>query len=98
MPTYREAYMLMTYTSDDGLESEQVYNSRDGRAPEIITLRSGTLASHTGPDTYEGPGWAVPAGTRLFVDATPELLAAADPPDGSAVYLGAPGVPYLLDH
>jgi hypothetical protein len=97
MPTYREAYQLMTYTSDDGLESEQVYNSRDGRAPSIITLRSGTLASHTGPDTYEGPGWAVPGGTRLFVDATPDL-AATDPTVGSAVYLGTPGVPYLLDH
>jgi hypothetical protein len=97
MPTYREAYQLMTYTSDDGLESEQVWNSRDGRVPFVITLRSGTLASHTGPDTYEGPGWACPAGTRMFVDATPGLVTGA-PDMGSEVYLGAPGVPYLLEH
>ncbi len=69
--------MIMTYTSDDGAETEQIWNSRDGVTPFIITLRSGRKATH-GPrwadDTY-APGHVPAVGARYFCDLTRERAA-----------------------
>jgi len=45
--SYRHAgaFCLMTYRADDGTEEEQVWNSRDGVTPFVITLRSGKAAT-----------------------------------------------------
>jgi hypothetical protein len=74
MPRYShaEAYMLMTYRSDDGTEQEQVFNSRDGVTPFVIALRSGKPATHAdwAADTRMPEDWAPPAGMRYFADMT----------------------------
>ena len=47
-PRYRhpEAFMIMTYRADDGIEEERIWNSRDGVTPFVITLRNGKQATH----------------------------------------------------
>lgn len=73
-PRYRhaEAYMLMTYEADDRSEREMVWNSRDGVAPFVITLRSGKHATHTGwtRDQRMPEDWTPPPGMRRFTDLT----------------------------
>jgi hypothetical protein len=71
---HAEAFTLMTYVSDDGTETERVWNSRDGVTPFVITLRSGKTATHRdwAADEYL-PNYVPPAGSRVFVDLTPEL-------------------------
>lgn len=70
---HAEAFMLMTYRSDDGTEEERIWNSRDGVIPFVITLRSGKQATHVewhndrrAPDHRPRPG------ERIFVDLTSE--------------------------
>lgn len=74
--TYKhaEAFCLMTYRSDDGSEEEIIWNSRDGVTPFVITLRSGKEARHVdwGSDRRL-PDYQPPAGSRIFVDLTPEV-------------------------
>ena len=45
---HKEAYCLMLYVSEDGLEREILWNSRDGVTPFCITTRDGTKTmNHT---------------------------------------------------
>lgn len=75
MVTYQhaEAFMLMTYRSDDGTEEELIWNSRDGVTPFVITLRSGKQATHV--DWHNDrrlPDYQPRPGERIFVDLTEE--------------------------
>jgi hypothetical protein len=71
---HAEAYCVLTYVADDGSESEQVWNSRDGTTPFVITLRSGKPASHAdwAADRRMPEDWTPPPGMRYFADLTPE--------------------------
>lgn len=70
---HMEAFCLMTYRSDDGSETEVIWNSRDGVTPFVISLRSGKPASHF---NWSGDrrvlDYKPPIGSRIFVDLTPE--------------------------
>jgi hypothetical protein len=70
---HAEAFKLMTYRSDDGTESETIWNSRDGVTPFVITLRSGKQATHVDwqNDRY-APDHKPAPGDRIFVDLTRE--------------------------
>ena len=70
---HTEAFCIMTYRADDGTEEEQIWNSRDGVTPFVISLRSGKSARHVDwhRDEYD-PNFKPPAGSRIFVDMTPE--------------------------
>jgi hypothetical protein len=75
MPDYQhaEAFCLMKYRSDDGTEEELIWNSRDGVTPFTITLRSGKRATHADwQNDQRLPDYQPPAGSRIFVDLTPE--------------------------
>jgi len=63
----------MEYRSDDGTESEVVWNARDGVTPFVITLRSGKPATHVNwrSDVY-APDHHPAIGDRIFTDLTPE--------------------------
>lgn len=68
---HAEAFMLMTYVSDDGTESERVWNTRDSVTPFVILLRSGKEATHKNwhADEYV-PHYQPLPGERVFVDLT----------------------------
>jgi hypothetical protein len=86
-----DGFKVLGYSTDDGSETEQVWNSREGTVPHTITLRSGSAAWHAGPDVYHGPGWTPPAGMRVIVDWMPGMG------ESGGVEIGWPGMPYLLD-
>lgn len=69
-----EAWCLMKYRSDDGLEEELIWNSRDGVTPFMVTLRSGKTATHVDwqDDVRTKPEWRAPIGMRFFTDHTEE--------------------------
>ena len=95
---HAEAFCLMTYRSDDGIEEETIWNSRDGVTPFVISLRSGKQATHV--DWHRDrrvPEYQPPPGSRIFVDLTPERarVLAASTVDH---YLADPELgPQLLD-
>jgi hypothetical protein len=72
-----EAFMRMMYASDDNKIVEWLWNSRDGVTPfcigaiddESINLRH----VNWNGDQYL-PDFIPPVGSRIFVDATPELM------------------------
>lgn len=70
-----EAFCLMKYQTDDGTETETLWNSRDGVTPFILVSRTGKNMSHT---DWHGdkcvPDFKPPSGMRVFVDATRELV------------------------
>lgn len=68
---HAEAYRVMTYMSDDGQESEQIWNSRDGVTPFMVHLRDGRPATHRAADAdcYD-PGYHPHPGERVFADMT----------------------------
>lgn len=70
-----EAFMVMQYLSDDGTETEWIWNSRDGVTPFIVTLKSGKTATHAhfAGDRY-CPNHAehMVTGDRYFADLDPE--------------------------
>jgi hypothetical protein len=70
---HAEAFSVLTYVSDDGSETEQVWNSRDGGTPFVITLRSGKPAAHRdwAADRRMPEDWTPPPGMRYFTDLTP---------------------------
>jgi hypothetical protein len=75
VPEYQhaEAFCLMKYRSDDGTEEELIWNSRDGVTPFTVTLRSGKTATHVDWQSDRRiPDYEPPAGSRTFVDLTPE--------------------------
>ena len=75
---HREAFCLMQYRSDDGTEAEQLWNSRDGVTPFIITSRSGKRMTHVDWNSDECvPDFKPAKGMRIFVDATEELVTPA---------------------
>lgn len=62
----------MTYTSEDGSESETLWNSRDGVSPFIVSSpNTGRPLAHTnrGADRY-APAHTPKVGDRIFVDLT----------------------------
>jgi hypothetical protein len=65
---YGEAFKKMLYRSDDGTESEIVWNSRNGVTPFIITSKSGKSLSHDEWDKDEHCPDYVPSvpGERFF--------------------------------
>lgn len=72
---HREAFCLMLYRSDDGLDEETLWNSRDGVTPFMITTPNGKPMAHIEwnrdiciPDFVPTPGM------RIFVDATLDLV------------------------
>jgi hypothetical protein len=68
---HAEAYALMRYKSDDGLDEEIIWNSRDGVTPFVITLRSGKQATHVDWNgDFPFPNYQPPLGSRMFVDLT----------------------------
>jgi hypothetical protein len=69
---HAEAFSLMLYRSDDGTETEQVWNSRDGATPFVISLRSGKTATHVDWDRDQRmpEDWTPPPGMRYFTDLT----------------------------
>jgi len=70
-----EAFCLMTYQSRDGSAREVLWNSRDGVTPFIISSRDGTGMEHI--DWHRDkpvPDYKPPVGSRIFVDATEELV------------------------
>jgi hypothetical protein len=74
-----EAFMVMQYRSDDGTETEHIWNSRDGVTPFVVTLRSGKTASHVDwrsdvycPNHFQHMG----PGDRYFTDLDPEAALA----------------------
>lgn len=71
-----EAFCLMQYQSDDGTETEVIWNSRDGVTPFIVTLPSGKQATHVrwGEDVRVSVTMARALGVRWFVDATRENM------------------------
>lgn len=88
---YKGAFALVTYTSDDGKTSKQVWNPRDGVLPDQITLPNGQRATISDV-AYKGPGWQPPADTAVVTDKPP---APAVVPGGHLLALGWPGQPYL---
>jgi len=86
-----EGFTVLTYSTDDGRETEQVWNSRDGIIPHTIELRTGQAAWHAGPDVSHGPGWTPPPTMRWIVDWVPGMS------EPGGVQLGWPGMPYLYD-
>jgi hypothetical protein len=77
MQSYKhpEAFCLMHYQSDDGSESEILWNSRDGVTPFIIRSRNGQEMRHV----HWNKDFCIPQlrpwpGLRLFVDATESLV------------------------
>lgn len=74
-----EAFCVMRYQSDDGTESEMIWNSRDGVTPFTLTLRSGKQATHVDwPSDVYCPDHAkhMAPGDRYFVDLDPETALA----------------------
>jgi len=70
-----EAFCHMRYESDDGRESEVIWNSRDGVTPFMLLSRSGKQMEHVDwrndrPDVNYKPN----PGDRIFVDCTRELV------------------------
>lgn len=70
---HAEAFMVMTYQSDDKRDDERIWNSRDGVTPFVIILRNGKQARHVmwEMDSYE-PEHKPEIGDRIFVDMTEE--------------------------
>ncbi len=69
---HAEAFMLMLYRADNG-EYENIWNSRDGVTPFVVTLRSGAEARHVrwATDIY-APDHVPEEGERVFIDLHPE--------------------------
>lgn len=89
---YHYGYSLVTYTSDDGKTSKQVWNSRDGALPEVITLDNGKPAGITRVE-FKGPGYKPAAGITVVSDVPPDPPAPV--PGASATEMGWPGQPHF---
>jgi hypothetical protein len=73
---HAEAFCVMTYQSDDGTITEQLWNSRDGVTPFMIMSRNGgrELRHIDWGKDYPQPNYKPLPGKRIFVDATRELV------------------------
>lgn len=76
MSTHAEAFKLMKYRTEDGAEWEIIWNGRDGVTPFVIESRTGKEMTHVDwdQDVITPVGYKPNPGTRMFVDATKELL------------------------
>ena len=82
------AWALLTYTSDDGKTTKQVWNPREGAAvPQQIDLGNGRQGSLTSVQP-KGRGYSPPQGTATLSDKPPE-------PDRPGTRLGWPGQAYI---
>lgn len=72
---HREAFCLMKYATQDGLEVEWIWNSRDGVTPFCITNRDQTreMAHVDWHLDRRLPIYSPSEGQRIFVDMTPEI-------------------------
>lgn len=73
---HAEAFMLMTYASDDGRIREVLWNSRDGVTPFIIgskDQKTDLVHKDWHNDVY-APDHKLEPGQRYFVDATENLV------------------------
>ena len=84
---YQSGYSVVTYTSEDGKTSEDVWNGRDGVILGIITLKNGKQGYPTALD-FKGKGYSPKAGMPEFTETPP------DPAERGSV-LGWPGQPFL---
>ena len=78
--TYKhgEAFMLMKYQTDDGTETETLWNSRDGVTPFCLLSKGGKVMHHVEWKKDERRiDFIPPSGMRIFVDATIELITPA---------------------
>lgn len=70
-----EAFCLMKYQTDDGTETEMLWNSRDGVTPFMLLSKTGKQMKHV---DWRNDKLAVdfkpPSGMRVFVNATLELV------------------------
>jgi len=72
---HKEAFCLMTYQSEDLTETEVLWNSRDGVTPFIISSRNGKQMRHINWSLDRCvPDFKPPAGMRIFVNATEDLV------------------------
>ena len=70
-----EAFCLMKYQTDDGTETETLWNSRDGVTPFMLLSKTGKKMSHIDWRSDKCvPDFKPPSGMRVFVDATRELV------------------------
>ncbi|GAC1444357.1 MAG: hypothetical protein NVSMB52_03650 [Chloroflexota bacterium] len=77
---YMEAFCLMRYETDDGTESEWVWNSRDGTTPFVIMNRAHTRElTHVDwhLDTRLPEEFEPPKGMRYFTNITEESARAS---------------------
>lgn len=72
--SHAEAFKLMQYDSDDGTETEVLWNSRNGVTPFVLTLRSGKQGTHArwSDDVLCNETMARALGVRWFSDHTEE--------------------------
>lgn len=70
-----DAYVVLRYVAlDDPHEEEEIWNSRDGRTPYTVLLRSGRIATHAEwASMVARPDFVPPPGTRVFVDLTESI-------------------------
>ena len=76
MSSHAEAFKLMKYRTDDGLEWEIIWNSRDGVTPFVVESKTGKEMAHVDwdQDAIVPINYKPTPGTRMFVDATEKLL------------------------
>lgn len=69
-----EAFMLMSYVSDDGKTGELIWNSRDGVTPFVVRSRDGVEMTHSdwNHDVY-APHFRPPPGMRVFVSMDEDM-------------------------
>jgi len=81
---YGEAFMMMTYETEDGSESERIWNSRDGISPFCVKSRNGKgLLQHVrwNEDEYL-PEHTPEPGDRVFVGSRDEVYVITVPDGG----------------
>jgi hypothetical protein len=70
-----EAFCHMRYQSEDGRESEIIWNSRNGVTPFMVASRSGKMMQHVDwRNDRRDAHYKPKPGDRIFVDATREML------------------------
>ncbi len=70
---HKEAFCLMKYQTEDGSETEWIWNSRDGVTPFVVMSRSGRKMRHVEwARDRQIPEYLPLPGMRIFADLTPE--------------------------
>jgi hypothetical protein len=91
----KDGHSVLTYQTDDGSASEDVWYSMEGIPPHVITLANGRSAALVN-STPKGRNFTPPSTMRRIVDQS-----TAPPPvpttPGVHSHLGWPGVPVIVD-